>query len=255
MNCRKFALSVIDLARDQMTDHRLRTAVLQHAESCADCAARLAEERALLTSMRLVVADMAAQQAPAPMEATLLAAFHEQAEHRRVASQPVVAARWWSWQFATVAAAVLLLVAMLVTWGNISRQEPKQEVKNLPVQADIPEPQLTLKGNGLTAGIPPPSRPATRRVTTRRPARAALVTPRDEVLPFYSLVGDGLVAPLESGRIVRVEVPAATLISYGVPVTGEAMSEQVEADLLVGQDGLARAIRFLPPSPSTRTQE
>lgn len=255
MNCRKFALSLTDLARDQMPDHRKRTAGLQHTESCADCAARLTEERALLASLRLAVEDLAAQPIPPQIEANLLVAFHEQAERRRAASQPVVAARWWSWQFATVAAAALLLVAMLVTWGNVSRQEPKQEATKLPVQSDIPEPPLRLKGNGLTANTLPPIRPTTRRVPPRRKARHAPATQQDEMLPFYSLIGDGLVAPLESGRIVRVEVPAATLISYGVPLTGEAMSEQVEADLLVGQDGLARAIRFLPPSQSTRTQE
>ena len=73
-------------------------------------------------------------------------------------------------------------------------------------------------------------------------------------LPFYSLVGEGELAPLESGQVVRVEVPAATLIRYGVSLTAEAMNQTVQADLLLGQDGLARAIRFLPAPQTNKPQ-
>jgi hypothetical protein len=63
---------------------------------------------------------------------------------------------------------------------------------------------------------------------------------------FYPLVEEGEMASLESGMIVRVEAPVSTLITLGLPITAENINQPVQADLLLGQDGLARAIRFLP---------
>jgi hypothetical protein len=77
--------------------------------------------------------------------------------------------------------------------------------------------------------------------------RAAPDAPETEVATsFYSLVEEGELVPLESGRVVRVEVPASALIALGLPITAESKDRPVQADLLLGQDGLARAIRFLP---------
>jgi hypothetical protein len=50
--------------------------------------------------------------------------------------------------------------------------------------------------------------------------------------------------PLESVRVVRISVPGAALARYGVSSEVAAASE-VTADLLVGQDGIARAIRVV----------
>ena len=59
--------------------------------------------------------------------------------------------------------------------------------------------------------------------------------------------------------MVRVEVPVSTLIAWGLPITAENANQSVQADLLLGQDGLARAIRFSPegltsPQLQTKTQ-
>jgi hypothetical protein len=50
----------------------------------------------------------------------------------------------------------------------------------------------------------------------------------------------------ESGEIVRVEVPLASLPTYGIDILPDVRTDVVEADLLVGQDGQARAIRLVP---------
>ena len=49
----------------------------------------------------------------------------------------------------------------------------------------------------------------------------------------------------EGGQIVRVEVPRSRLVNFGLPVNMERSHEKVKADILVGVDGLARAIRFV----------
>lgn len=48
--------------------------------------------------------------------------------------------------------------------------------------------------------------------------------------------------PLEAVRVVRVSLPSGALTNYGIASVGGG---EVTADLLVGQDGIARAIRVV----------
>ena len=51
---------------------------------------------------------------------------------------------------------------------------------------------------------------------------------------------------LEGGvQMVRVELPRTTLLSFGFPMSEEKAREPIKADVLVGEDGRARAIRFV----------
>ena len=47
------------------------------------------------------------------------------------------------------------------------------------------------------------------------------------------------------GRVIRVEVSRATLFAMGINVPLENESPTVKADLLVGPDGVTRAIRLV----------
>jgi hypothetical protein len=57
--------------------------------------------------------------------------------------------------------------------------------------------------------------------------------------------GDDTRAPMESGQLIRVQMPQTALAKFGLPVNLERGDIPVKADLLVGEDGLARAIRFV----------
>lgn len=50
---------------------------------------------------------------------------------------------------------------------------------------------------------------------------------------------------MESGQLIRVQIPRSALVSFGLPVNVERADAPVTADLLLGEDGLARAIRFV----------
>ena len=76
------------------------------------------------------------------------------------------------------------------------------------------------------------------------PAGGASAT-REIATAFFPLTYGGL--PVTHGHIVRLDVPRSALMAFGlgsidVPATD---SETVEADVLVGPDGLARAVRFV----------
>jgi len=49
----------------------------------------------------------------------------------------------------------------------------------------------------------------------------------------------------DSGQIVRVKVPRALMVSLGVVASDKTPSGMVDAEVLVGDDGLTRAIRFI----------
>jgi hypothetical protein len=49
----------------------------------------------------------------------------------------------------------------------------------------------------------------------------------------------------ESGQIIRVKVPRSMMVSLGVTTNTERGAELVNAEVVVADDGGARAIRFL----------
>ena len=58
---------------------------------------------------------------------------------------------------------------------------------------------------------------------------------------------------MESGAIVRVELPLSALPSYGIQIVPDMATDSVDADLLVAQDGLARGIRLVNDSHTSRS--
>lgn len=84
----------------------------------------------------------------------------------------------------------------------------------------------------------------------------ANASPEQElVTAFFPLVfGD---VPAGSGRLVRIEVPEETVARFGVqiPPTSAGRTPTVLADVLVGDDGLARAVRFVRPPAGGRIPE
>jgi hypothetical protein len=62
---------------------------------------------------------------------------------------------------------------------------------------------------------------------------------------FVELPGAAGLPDFESGQIIRMEIPLTSLPNYGIEILPDAQGTPVEADLLVGQDGQARAIRLV----------
>jgi hypothetical protein len=89
------------------------------------------------------------------------------------------------------------------------------------------------------------------RARVRPPAatRAAVVSESgrgsaDEVsTDFFPLAYSNVPAP--AGHMVRIQVPRTALASFGVTSFASADDASVLADVVVGDDGLARAVRFV----------
>jgi hypothetical protein len=71
-------------------------------------------------------------------------------------------------------------------------------------------------------------------------------------LGFVEIPDAGMLPPLESGSIIRVALPVGSLPQYGLAIPAYAFDGHVDADLLVAQDGVPRAIRLVQDE-STRS--
>jgi hypothetical protein len=63
-----------------------------------------------------------------------------------------------------------------------------------------------------------------------------------EFIPF--MVG-GPQFPAERRQFVRVKLPRSALQVFGLPMNMERAREPVQADVLLGEDGRALAVRFV----------
>ena len=67
---------------------------------------------------------------------------------------------------------------------------------------------------------------------------------------FVPLPGAAQLPPAENVDLVRVELPRSAMRQIGIEVSPERASEKIQADVMVGADGLARSVRFLEASGS-----
>src|SRR5262249_55838718 len=247
MNCHDFEKLALALARNSLLDATARDQGLIHTEVCNRCAARLGDERALLARVRAVAADMAGEEPPARVDALLLAAFR--AQTAATTSSIVIpaqgrAGRWSSWKFAAVAAGVLILICMMgIFWKSTSSRMPRREER-----AGAPTPRHTARpqrqppvGRDQVADERPKDLPKSvrRHASVKSPDEAEVVT------QFFPLKEGEDLTTLDSLQVVRVELPGSALGEVGLPFDPETVNEPVKADVVLGQDGLARAIRFV----------
>ena len=70
---------------------------------------------------------------------------------------------------------------------------------------------------------------------------------------FVSVPEAAALPDMESASIVRVSLPVAALPVYGVAIAPGLTTESVQAELLVAQDGTARAIRLVSDTDTSRS--
>lgn len=175
----------------------------------------MSEDRVLNALRALREAD-AEQEASPELEARLVQAFRRRARVKRARAVVGICAGM---------AAGLAAVALGLAAWRITRIQPE---KMLVVAPAAPAPP------SIVAAAPPKPRPV-----RRKPAPQM----REVVTEFFPLMD--FPPPFEPGELVRMSLPASALRRAGFVVEGSGPDDPIEADVLVGEEGLARAIRFV----------
>jgi len=249
MNCDSFEKSVIDLVREGSPADS--TEALEHARACPRCAQRLADEQALSRAMRLASADSLS--APAHVEAAVLAAYRRQ----RQTPLPVIPGRRFLRVLPRAIAAAALIGLLAVTairLINPARQDRSASVQ--PPAGTAQSPDNTAKNEAPAAEAaqaavePAGAVPASRSGQTGhpQPAGAGTPSPAEYATDFIPLTADAQLLPMESGQLVRILLPRTALETCGLPMNRDLADKPVQAQVLIGEDGVARAIRFLGDS-------
>jgi hypothetical protein len=235
MNCTEFESVVVNIARGELMDAAARREGLAHATGCERCGRRLSNEQALSSLLAVAAAQDAGGNAPATVEQALLSAFREREFTVRQER------RSW-WLGATVAAAAAVLV---LTFFVMPRKPREPQIVQVPTLAPTPATEPTT----VTAPVYRETRkPAARalRAALRKPATPKTQSAeenREVVTEFIPVIYDP--EPVEHGRMVRVRLPRSALAAFGLPINEQRAEEMIQADVLLGEDGLARAVRFV----------
>jgi len=179
----------------------------RHLLECPSCAARMSRHRELEAGFRAVAAGFRRVEAPPRVEARLRSAFRRQTgRESRAPSQRWIPVATWAAAFAAMFALATFLM-----------RERQPEAARPPVQRTIELAMLqpTADSDGF---IP---------------------------LPNSAGVAAGDAADEDDVNLVRVEVPRSAMIALGLDVSADRAEELVEADVMLGSNGMARAVRFL----------
>jgi len=220
MNCQEFWNSLPRQGRN-ITGEQAR-----HVAECPPCAAAWEPHRALAAGLQSLAEEMRRVEAPARVEAGLTAAFRSHAGFR--VRRPARLS-WWTpvFAWASTAAAMIALAVFLLRSGP-------------PAQ----RPGTVAAPQHHTA------QPIVQSAAVETPAPAAADAGQDE---DSAGLGDGFIRlpnaeriePNEDVDVVRVEVAGSEMIAMGLPVSEDRASETLLADVALGPDGMARAVRFV----------
>jgi hypothetical protein len=277
MNCRDFELIILGLDRGESPG----VAAVEHAAYCPECRKQLDAIREVRARLGALYRHDAAMEAPARVEAALL---KELAQGRQKVTARVVVRRWTTTpRFKFAVAAAIILVAIAAGIGLVRSNYMGLRAK-VPVIADGgqkkgPEPRATDDGEknrtshepgtgsddakGLTA--PDNNKAAQQQIAgggqvsrdreheRNRPSReirrgVASASRADDfeiATDYFPIDFGSFMQPIDGGQIVRIKVPRSALRSYGLPVDPLRADEAVKADVVIGNDGMARAIRFV----------
>lgn len=217
MKCEQFEMIGLERVGLRMSelDVALQHAAAEHAAQCPSCAAlreSWQEARTALQALRETTRDA---EAPHRVEMRLRHEFGMRHRTARARSAAIFAA------WALAAAAVVVAGVSWWNWKLAQDRRPDTSVGN------------TMKSNAAAPLVADTSDEAT------------LVADNDA--GDFTLLPGSLPQDVDDSAIVRVGMQRGALSALGLPVNEERVSDWIQVDLLVGQDGLPKAVR-LPQS-------
>ncbi len=214
MNCDEFAEVATDLVKKQPVDSEKKLRALTHADVCPRCSNRLEQEQDLTACLRDLAGAMASEEAPAHLEDRLLSQFRRLHETSEISTK-----RGWYRSSGVIAAGIILLIVS----GYLVMIRPPH----------VDKPQLGTDSEYFRSRA---DTPVDRRIDKARP---------QVVTGFIPLVEGYYKGAPERGHVLRVRLDRTALLWMGLPMNEELAETSILADVLIGDDGLAQAVRFV----------
>lgn len=219
MTCEEFEAIGLERPDTRAARDAARAEAAAHANSCSRCAAlqeSWQEARAGLQALRAATRDA---ETPRRVEMRLRQEFRTTYRTRRMRSAAVFAA----WALATAAALV-----GAVSWWNWRLTQSRRTAISA---GNMVEPGAATPGvGGSGAG-------------NLGDSAEELTLIADNAGDFILLPGS-LLQETDDSAIVRVRMQRGALGALGLPVNEERVSDWIQVDLLVGQDGQPKAVRL-----------
>jgi hypothetical protein len=222
MSCHQIKPRIVDIARGLTSEQDAQLA--RHILGCPSCAGLLEQERVMSGALRRLANDLEEPPVDPQRELALLAMF----DRRGVQRPSHVHSPVW-----TGLVAAGLALATVLTWhlGGAPSLRRIGAPATAVVAPETEEAQTSDSASPVTAAEPriaissPPIRsPGFQNADLRLDDTA-------DSTEFVAWPGARAWPPFESGELIRIDIPT----EFGV----------VRADILVGQDGFARAIRLV----------
>jgi hypothetical protein len=264
MFCHDFEKIAGDLAAGRLMEAGKRERAIRHASECSACAWRLKAERGLEAGLRALYEDVKDREAPPHLKTALRAAFDRQVKTPTGAPVALVAlvapvapvvisaparkrdsARRW----VAAAAAVILIAVGVALMSRTAPSNQKVEISSAgkPAQREqAPPPGAEPVDQGRKTETYVAEKKSTGRRAHRRAAYIDdMALNNESVTDYIPLTYLADATAVESGMVLRVELPPSALMTMGLSAPVERNDSPVKADLIVGDDGVARAVRFV----------
>ena len=181
-----------------------------HLQECPACASRQENQERLAIGLNALGAQMRRVGAPARVERRLVSAFRAEAELTEMPHRTAwLAVGTWA-----AALAATLVLAVFLIRGH-QPQRTIRITRSVTQLAAVEAPAEVVSGDDGSAGA------------------------------FLPLPNAEEISPNEPMNLVRLEVRRSAMIPLGFAVSEDRASETIEADVMLGADGVARAVRFL----------
>ena len=249
MTCREFKHTAASLTLWELSRPGDKQ-IVDHAEACPQCGAWLDRQQTLAVEMQVLQAQTAGREAGPYVERALLQVFRQATSKR----QPVVALRsapvafrlsrfFELGAYAAVAAAIIVALFLGVRLLEQRTVTAPVQGQSTPAASTSPVQPAQTAGNATVQQPAAASlkrevaaHPVSQSGRRRRPSVAAASQTSDDADYVALMFCDPLICSSDA-QVVRMELPVAG--------AGDHDTQTQVADVVVGDDGLVRAMRIV----------
>ena len=208
MNCDSFQDSVVEAARDVARGRALLTGIRAHIKNCSACSRRLEAELVLRRTMDELAETLEHVQAPPILEHDLLALYRQRQAMARARARrfPHLAGFPIAWAGATALLTIVAGSGVFYRWVSPQRSD----------RASVGKPLTLTQSTGEQE--------------------------REDFMPLQPVANP---ASMEVVQVVRIQLARKAARDAGFSIEEGLDGDTIEAEVLVGSDGVARSIYLI----------